>query len=142
MDEKYAKLLDRPHHESKKHPRMSRLNRAAQFSPFAALTGYDDLIRESARVTHDAQELDEMAVETLNRKLALLSRHLDVAPEIRVTYFKPDEKKAGGEYVSFTGTPVRIDEYGKALIFSDKTVIFMQDIAEIQGDLFDKEQGL
>ena len=138
MDEKYADLLDRPHHESKKYPRMSRLNRAAQFSPFSALTGYDDLIRESARITQDAREPDEMAVEALNRKLALLAQRLDDAPEICVTYFQPDEKKAGGEYVTFTGTPVRIDEYGKALIFSDKTVIFMQDITELAGDLFEE----
>ena len=96
--EEYSDIFDRPHHVSTKHPQMSRLNRAAQFSPFAALTGYDDLVKESARVTSRRVELSEDDLADINLKLNLIQEHLSEAPTISVTFFAPDSLKSGGEY--------------------------------------------
>ena len=102
--EEYRDIYNRPHHVSSKRPQMSRLNRAAQFSPFAALTGYDDLVAESARVTDEKHELGEFELEQLNSRIQYLRDHLSEEPEVNITYFQADERKAGGSYIVFTST--------------------------------------
>ena len=96
----YSDIIDLPHHVSQVHPRMSLLNRAAQFAPFAALTGYGAAIDEAARLTQRRIELSEGEKEALNGKLAALAQHLPA--EATVTYFVPDPRKEGGRYVAET----------------------------------------
>jgi len=132
---KYDKIIDLPHHQSKNHPQMPLRDRAAQFSPFAALTGYDDLVVETARITHEQIELDESQLEVLNQKQAFLALHISEKPLVEVTYFVADRKKSGGEYVTKQGVLKRIDEYHKTYIFTDGTVIFISDIIQIESDI-------
>ena len=102
MKHPYDDIIDLPHHVSERHPQMSMYNRAAQFAPFAALTGHNAAITEAARLTEAEQELSESDAEVLNRKLAYL-QSLDEKPSISVTYFVPDDKKEGGSYHTATG---------------------------------------
>lgn len=99
----YEDIINLPHHVSDKRPQMSMWDRAAQFSPFAALTGYDDAVTETARLTDDKIELDESAQATLDMKQHILMETISEQPEISVTYFKKDVKKAGGTYLTLTG---------------------------------------
>lgn len=131
----YGDIIDLPHHVSKKRPQMSRLNRAAQFSPFAALTGYDDLVRESARVTSKRVELADDDLATLDRKLNFLQAHQSNRPEITITYFEQDAKKAGGEYRECTGRIKRIDTVEHCIILSDAQCIPIADVLDIAGDI-------
>ena len=101
---KYDEIMDLPHHVSKTRPQMPMSYRAAQFAPFAALTGYDDAVKETGRLTDDKIELEESSLNELNAKIQLLRENLADGPEITFTYFKPDERKAGGAYLSTTGT--------------------------------------
>ncbi len=133
--EEYADIIDRAHPVSEKHPPMSRLNRAAQFSPFAALTGYDDLIRESERETDARTELDEGSLEALDRRLTWLLRHPG-APEAEFTYFIPDGKKSGGAYVTVTGRPQRYDPLSRSVTLSGGEVLFIDDVRAIECDAF------
>ena len=107
-ENRYDDIIGMPHPTSKKHPRMSRLNRAAQFAPFAALTGYGDAITEAARLTGDQAELTEAERLALGEKLAMLRDSLDASPIVTITYFQPDARKAGGEYVTLTGAVRRV----------------------------------
>ena len=106
----YEDIIHLPHHVSETHPRMSRLNRAAQFSPFAALTGYGAAIQEAGRLTDRKIQLDEDSQAVLDRKLAILREQLSKHPEVAVTYFQPDGKKDGGAYASFSGQVKKIQE--------------------------------
>ena len=126
----YGDLIDRPHPVSRKHFPMSRLNRAAQFSPFAALTGYDDLITESARETDARRTPDEGRISELDRRLRLLFRDGE-APEATFTWFVPDGKKAGGKYVTARGRAIRCDRLGRTLTLADGTVIPLEDLWDI-----------
>lgn len=135
-EELYADIINLPHHELTTRQRMPRINRAASFSPFAALTGYDDAITETARVTSERIELDEGTKEILNDKLRVALDKADEQPQITVTYFLPDSKKAGGAYIDYTGIIKRVDEYERKIIFTDKTVIPIDDIYEISGDIY------
>lgn len=110
----YDDIIDLPRHVSTTRPQMSRENRAAQFSPFAALTGYDAAIRETARLTDEKIELGEGAVADLDMKLGMLADLIDDHPEIAMIYFRPDEKKSGGSYVTVAGALKKIDEYERA----------------------------
>ena len=92
----YDDIIDLPHHVSETHPPMSRADRAAQFSPFAALTGYDAAVRETARMTERRIELDEGVKAELNARLNCILEHLSEHPQVSITYFMPDEKKSGG----------------------------------------------
>ncbi|MCC8195239.1 MAG: YolD-like family protein [Ruminococcus sp.] len=132
----YSDIINLPHHVSKTHPQMSMQDRAAQFSPFAALTGYDDAIDETARLTGRKVELGEEAKEILDRKLQYLGSIILDQPEISVTYFVPDEKKDGGEYVTMSGKLKRIDEYERAIILTDGKKILMDEIIDIESELF------
>ena len=111
---------------------MSQSNRAAQFAPFAALTGHAASISEAARLTDKKIELDDKAQETLNAKLNLLKEYLKERPEITVTYFVPDTKKDGGAYVEYSGTIRVIDEIKNTLIFTDRTVINIEMVLDVQ----------
>ena len=99
----YADIINLPHHISKVHSQMSMAQRAAQFSPFAALVGYEDVIDETARQTDSKRELDEMEKAELDRKLCVIESHLAEKPVVEIEYFIPDETKAGGEYVFKSG---------------------------------------
>ena len=134
---KYDDIIDLPHHVSYRHTRMSRIDRAAQFSPFAALTGYGDAVQETARLTEGQKELDETALAVLNEKLRLLSDVLADRPQVTITYFLPDERKAGGAYVSVSGTVRAVDEYAHTVTLEDQTVIPMGHIREIGGEMFE-----
>ena len=134
---KYEDIIDLPHHVSYRHPRMSRIDRAAQFAPFSALTGYGAAVEETARLTEGLTELDETARALLNEKLRMLADSLGDEPQISITYFRPDERKAGGAYVTVSGIVKTLDEYTRTVIMRDQTVIPMEHIREIGGELFD-----
>lgn len=135
-EHKYDDIINLPHHVSKRHPQMSLSNRAAQFSAFAALTGYDTAIRETARLTDSFIELDEDRKEQLDEQLQLIRENSGQKPNIQVTYFQPDEKKNGGSYVTIEGRVKKIDEYKHLIIFTDETVLPIEHIFSIRGELF------
>nr|WP_252192652.1 hypothetical protein [Pseudoflavonifractor sp. MCC625] len=120
-----------PHHVSKTRPQMPMSDRAAQFAPFAALTGYDSAIKETGRLTNERIELDEDALTALNVKYQFLMDALDEEPEIKITYFKPDERKAGGEYVSAIGAVKKVDDFERLITMQDGTRIPMDDVYDM-----------
>ena len=132
----YEDIINLPHHVSKTRPQMSMLDRAAQFSPFAALTGYDAAIKETGRQTDEKIELDEDTKAALDMKQAYLIEMIDEQPEITIIYFLPDARKVGGAYVTVTGNLKRFDEYERLLILTNGKKIPMDDIADIESDLF------
>ena len=117
MSGAYDDIIHLPHHTSPRHPRMSRRDRAAQFAPFSALTGYDGVIDETARLTNGKIHLSEEAKELLDMKQKVLAEILHTRPEITVTYFLPDAKKSGGSYQTFTGNLKQIDTVEQLLLF-------------------------
>lgn len=131
---RYDDIINLPHPTSANHPRMSLYDRAAQFSPFAALTGHDAAIKETARLTEQKIEKSEDMISLLNEKLQIVADNLET--EVTITYFVPDERKSGGAYVSHTGTVRRIDDYEHTLVMTDKTVIPIEQISEIESELF------
>ena len=135
-DHPYADIIDMPHHVSKDRPHLSMHQRAAQFSPFAALVGYDEVIEETRRQTDLKRELDETEKAELDRKLNVIASRLTEKPIVEVEYFVPDKTKAGGEYVVKSGTVVKILSVQKRLVLSDGTEIRIEDIADISGELF------
>jgi hypothetical protein len=134
--DQYNDIIDLPHHQSATRPHMTLHDRAAQFSPFAALTGYDDAVKETARLTDNKEELDEYRKEELNERLSMIYDTLDEQPEVSVTYFLPDKKKSGGAYVTVTGSVKKIDEYEHLVIMRDGTKIPIDDIYEISSVIF------
>lgn len=136
MNNHYEDIINLPHHISKTRPQMSMIDRAAQFSPFAALTGYDAAIQETGRLTDEKIDLGEEAKTVLDRKQHYLSDIISVQPEITVTYFLPDERKSGGSYLSVTGKLKRIDEYERMMILTDGKKIPLDDIMNIESELF------
>lgn len=135
MKHPYDDIIDLPHHVSERHPQMSMYNRAAQFAPFAALTGHDAAITEAARLTDAELELSESDAEVLNRKLAYL-QSLDEKPTISVTYFVPDDRKKGGSYHTTSGIIKRIESDEGVLQFEDGTGIPVIRIKDIDGECF------
>ena len=136
MKNKYDDMLYMKHHVSEKHPHMAVHDRAAQFSSFAALTGHGSAIAETARLTQPKIELDEYEKEEIDRKIAYLRSKISEKPEISVTYFVPDEKKAGGQYVTYAGEIRRIDDIQKTLLLADETEISVFDILSLDSSLF------
>lgn len=128
---KYDDIINLSHHISSKHPRLSMEQRAAQFAPFAALTGYGDSIKETIRLTEDRIELNEEEKENINIKLKDLKKKISTMPQVTITYFLPDIKKSGGKYITKTGKVKKIDEYKKTILLEDKTAIFIKEIIEI-----------
>ncbi len=126
----YEDIIALPHHVSASHPQMSLADRAAQFSPFAALTGYEDAIDESARLTEEQIELDENAREELDEKLRQIRECGEAHPEITVTYFQKDARKDGGAYVTLTDRVKKIDEYARMISFMDGTVVRIENILQ------------
>lgn len=136
MSGNYDDIINLPHHVSATRPQMPMIDRAAQFSPFAALTGYDAAIKETGRLTDEKIEIDEDTKASLDMKQVYLMEIIDEQPEISVTYFLPDTKKSGGAYVTVTGNLKRFDEYERLLILTNGKKIPMDDIANIESDLF------
>ena len=136
MNGKYDEIMGLPHHVSKTRPQMPMSDRAAQFAPFAALTGYDAAIKETGRLTDERIELDVEALSAMDMKYQLLMEALDEAPEVTITYFQPDERKAGGKYVSAVGTVKKIDDFERRITMRDGTRIPMDDVLSIDGELF------
>lgn len=134
--QKYGDIIELPHHVSSNHPQMSNSQRAAQFSSFAALTGHNAAIQETARLTDKKIELDEYEQNELNRKLAWLQKRLhdDPAnkPTVQITYFQPDERKTGGAYVTIAGEVKRILEAEQTVLLTDGQTIPIGDILEIE----------
>ena len=136
-EHRYDDIIDLPHHVSRKHSQMPLLDRAAQFAPFAALTGHEAAIKETARLTEDETELDESSKELLNLKLQYVREHLTEQPEVTVTYFEPDTKKSGGAYVTMTGVVKKVDEYVRELVFEDGKRVALDTVMWIDGTVFD-----
>lgn len=128
----YNDIINLPHPVSQKHPQMSLYDRAAQFSPFAALTGHEEAIRETARQTEAWVDLDEDRKEELNEKMQEIVEHLNEAPEVTLTYFKEDEKKEGGSYVTVTGRIKKWREYEQQLVLEDGTVVALEKVFGIE----------
>lgn len=128
----YDDIIDLPHHVSKTHPQMSRHDRAAQFSPFAALTGYDDAVDEAARLTESRLVPDEEQAALLDRTMKKILDNIDIRPLIRVTYFIPDKRKSGGRYSEYSGHIRTFNEYDKILIFEDGKKIAVSDIYDLE----------
>lgn len=129
MTDKYADMIYLPHHVSTKHPQMALIDRAAQFAPFAALTGYGAAIKESERQTVATPTLSQEQIDEINQTLFSLT---DLLPaEVMITYFVPDALKSGGTYHNKTGILKRIDADNQVLVFSDKTKIPLESIISI-----------
>lgn len=135
-EHKYDDIIELPHHVSKKHPPLSRVSYAAQFSPFAALTGYDRIVAEAARTTDERIELGEAEASVLSLKLRITAEHEKELPVVTLTYFKEDGRKKGGAYIEKTGAVKRVDEIGRVVIFTDGTRIPTDDVTDIKSGLF------
>ncbi len=142
----YSDIIDLPHHQSDHHPQMSLYDRAAQFSPFAALTGYDDMVQEEARETGKQSILEEWESDILSKKLSLISEMIASGkrPVLTITYFVPDSKKSGGEYVTITEEIKRIDSAFRKVILmrtegagQTNVQIDIEAIADISGEDID-----
>ena len=128
MNNKYDDIINLPHHVSKTRPRMSLEQRSAQFAPFAALTGYEEEISETGRLTTDRIELNEEAKQILDRTLQAITKKIATQPAVTITYFIPDTKKDGGAYITVSGYIKKIDEYRQVIILEDKTEIPINNI--------------
>ncbi len=135
---RYDDIINLPHHVSPTRAKMSMRDRAGQFAPFAALTGYGEKIDETARRTDGRRLLEEDAREELDRRLGLLAAEAENGPEIRITYFIRDEKKAGGRYEETRGRIKRIDTAGGTLTLSTGETLRLADISALDGELFDR----
>ncbi len=133
----YDDIINLPHPEPKKHPRMSRIARAAQFGAFRALTGHEEAIDEVARITDDKIDLDECEIERLNKKLSIIYDSIKERPEVTITYFEPDSKKSGGRSVVHTGCIKKIDILRGKIIMCDKMEIQTNMVLDIYSALFD-----
>lgn len=131
----YDDIINLPHHVSKNHPQMSMHDRAGQFDPFAALTGYASAIEEAGRLTSQKISMGEDGITALNRKLEWLRNQLPQHPQVTITYFEPDKKKEGGSYSLRVGTVKDIDDFAQTIVFSDGQFIAIQDILNIQEKL-------
>lgn len=136
MKHSYEDIINLPYKKSSKRPNMPRANRAAQFAPFAALTGYDAAVREQARLTDKKVELDEYIKIDLNSKLCLIQSSINDKPEISLVYFQEDSLKDGGSYIRTTGHVKKIDEYEELIVMEDSREIYINDIVEINCELF------
>ena len=136
MGGKYDDIINLPHRVSKMRQPMSMLERAAQFSPFQALTGYGAAIKETARMTDEKAELGEDDLSALNTKLRILADHLEGSPEVSFICFQPDERKVGGSYISVVGKVRRIDEIAGQIILVSGEKIPIHSVCDIQSEWF------
>lgn len=137
MTREYDDIIHLPYHKSDTRPHMPAIDRAAQFSPFAALTGYDSAVKETARLTEERVELDEYMKHALSDRIQIIADRLKEHPEIAITYFQPDKKKKGGVYVTIISTVKKIDEYKRVILMNDGTMIPIDDILRIDGKIFE-----
>lgn len=126
----YDDIINLPHHVSATRPHMSMGDRAAQFAPFAALTGYEDAVREAARLTEERVELTEDAQAALDARLRLLADGSMTGKEVTLTWFQPDARKSGGAYVTATGILKRVDSYAGEVVLADGRRIPIEDILD------------
>ncbi len=142
----YKDIIDLPHHQSLTHPHMSLYDRAAQFAPFAALTGYEDMVNEEARVTDAAITLGESQIDTLSQKLSVISDAISsgIHPLLTITYFVPDSQKAGGEYLTVTEEIKKIDTANRKIVLMKckeisniNLTIDIEAVTDIKGELID-----
>ena len=129
---KYDDIINLPHHVSKSHPPMEIMDRAAQFSPFSALTGYEAAAKETQRLTQPRIELDESEKLLLDKKFHQLEAELSLNPVISVTYFVPDKRKEGGAYITVSGKVSKIDYYKKNIQMESGEILPLDDIIDIQ----------
>ena len=129
---KYDDIIDLPHHVSGTRPHMPMIDRAAQFQPFRALTGYEDVVHETARLTEEKVQLTEEEQALLDARLQRLTEETASQPQVRITYFQPDKKKAGGAYVTAAGGLKKIDDFAGMLLLTGGERIPIEDIVDIQ----------
>ena len=132
----YDDIINLQHHVSSNREHMSILDRAAQFSPFAAVVGYDGAIKETARLTDHRIELDEAEKTILDEKLRIVQEQLSKQQQIKFVFFRPDEMKAGGSYICVTGTVKKIEGYERTVVMQDGTRILIEEIVDISGEMF------
>ena len=137
MTRTYDDIINLPHHVSATRPHMTAVDRAAQFSPFAALTGYDSAIKETARLTDKRIQLDEYVKNALSDRLQIIADRIKEHPEIAITYFQPDAKKDGGAYVTAISSIKKIDEYERVVVMNDGKAIPIGEIVSIDGQIFE-----
>lgn len=133
---KYDDIIKLPHQVSKRHPQMSIMARSAQFAPFAALSGYDEAVKETARLTDKRLEIDDGLKSILNNKLQYILENININPEIIFTYFVYDRKKTGGKYIEKIGIVKKIDLIEKYILLTDKSKIPIEEIIDINGEIF------
>ena len=136
MSGPYDDIINLPHPTSQRHPRMPIHDRAAIFSPFAALSGHGAAIAETARLTERRMELDEDTRAELDSKQAVLLEHIDEQPEITITWFQPDEKKDGGAYLTTTGRLKKLRELERLLVLADGAEIPLEDVVALESGIF------
>ena len=132
----YEDIVNLPPHISKRHPQPTMMDRAARFAPFAAITGYEEMVLEEARVTEEWVDLTESALERLNERLVILQERLAERPEVTITYFEPDQRKSGGAYVTHTGNVKRIDLYEHLLVMASGKKIRIESVCKLDGEIF------
>lgn len=138
MKDNYKDIINLPHHTSKTRPQMSVCNRAAQFSPFAALTGYEEAVEETARYTGEKYELSEYQIAIINNKINIALEKKSLNPVLSITFFKPDARKQGGEYVTISGVIKKVDEITHTIVLKSGFQIPVNLIYDIDGEVFDK----
>ena len=137
----YEDIMHLPHHVSATRPRMSMHDRAAQFAPFAALTGFEDKANETARQTQQRIIIDENEIDLINNKLKLIEFKLNEKPTVKITYFEKDAFKEGGKYITAAGCIQSIDLLNSNILMSDGTKVPVNDIIDIDGDIFTVEDN-
>ena len=135
-EHKYDDIINLEHHVSKTHKQMSIEERSAQFAPFAALTGYEDEVKETERITERMIEITEEIRSILDEKIHLIQNKIAEQPEVTITYFIADSKKQGGKYQTINGKVKKIDDYKKRIILTNNTDILIKDIIEISSNIF------
>lgn len=141
MSGKYDDIIGLPHHVSLRYKHMARANRAAQFAPFAALTGYEEAVEETARLTDAEAEVTESRREHINTCLNILQENLTARPAVRIVYFRPDDKKAGGAYVTAAGQVRHMDSGTREVIFADGRRLAVDSIYQISGEFLPEYEG-
>lgn len=132
MNKSYQDIIDLPYQKSTRHPHMARIDRAAQFAPFAALTGHKEAIKETARITEEKRILDENKKFILNNNLQAIISKINQQPLIKVVYFQEDKTKQGGKYLTIIDQIKKVDEYNRVIILVNSSRIRIDDIYEIE----------
>lgn len=132
MNKSYQDIIDLPYQKSTRHPHMARIDRAAQFAPFAALTGHKEVIKETARITEEKRILDDNKKFILNNNLKAIISKIDQQPLIKVVYFQEDKTKQGGQYLTIINQIKKVDEYNRVIILVNSSRIKIDDIYEIE----------